>query len=408
MDHDILLDLVAELGHNLAMAGAETFRIEDSINRILNAYGIESEVFAIPNCLTISIRTPDGESKTRIKRIGYHGNDLDSVEKYNSLSRRICAEKPAPTEAFQWLKQTNASKILYRLPMYLLGHFLGAAGFSVFFGGTLIDALCSGICGIFVGLTDRFLDKFKTNQFFRTIACAFIMAFIAYLTGILGIATNSDTVIIGTLMILVPGLIFTNAMRDIIFGDTNSGINRIVQVFLIAAGIALGTGVAWNLCNNLWDIPVGAPPVPYGYLIQCIASIVGCLGFCILFNIHGPFALLCVLGGTTSWASFCLTSFLGGSELICYFFATLVAASYSEIMARIRKCPAITYLVVSIFPLIPGAGIYYATNFLVTGEMTRFAQKGTQTIAIAGVIAVGILMISTIVRLWNEWKFNRH
>ncbi|MBQ5608397.1 MAG: threonine/serine exporter family protein, partial [Oscillospiraceae bacterium] len=60
MDYDILLDLVAELGYNLAMAGAETFRIEDSINRILSAYGIESEVFAIPNCMTVSIRTADG------------------------------------------------------------------------------------------------------------------------------------------------------------------------------------------------------------------------------------------------------------------------------------------------------------------------------------------------------------
>lgn len=407
MNYDVLLDLVAELGYNLAMAGAETFRIEDSINRILGAYGIESEVFAIPNCMTISIRTGNGESKTRIKRIGYHGNDLDSVEKYNSLSRRICTEKPAPDVAMQWLNQTNHSTVRYKLPAYLLGHFLGAAGFSVFFGGTLIDAFCSGICGVLVGLTDRFLDKFKANQFFRTIACAFIMAFVAYLTGIGGIANNADTVIIGTLMILVPGLIFTNAMRDIIFGDTNSGINRIVQVLLIAAGIALGTGVAWSLCNNIWGIPAGIPPVSYGYSIQCIASIVGCLGFCFLFNIHGPGGLLCVLGGALTWATYCLATHLGGNELICYFFATLVAASYSEIMARIRKYPAISYLVVSIFPLIPGAGIYYATNYLVLGEMSKFAEKGTQTIAIAGVIAVGVLMISTIVRIWTEWKLHR-
>ena len=89
---------------------------------------------------------------------------------------------------------------------------------------------------------------------------------------------------------------------------------------------------------------------------------------------------------------------------MCYFISTLVAASYSEIMARIRKSPAISYLVVSIFPLIPGAGIYYTTNQLVQGNMESFAAKGTNTIAITGCIAVGILMISTSVRLWNEWK----
>jgi len=407
MDYDILLDVVAALGYNLAMAGAETFRIEDSINRILGAYGIESEVFAIPNSMTISIRTAEGVSKTRMKRIGYHGNDLDSVEKFNSLSRRICAEKPTPEVAMLWLKETDSSKIRYKLPLFLLGHFLGGAGFSVFFGGSLLDAFFAGICGILVGLTDRFLDKFKTNQFFRTIACAFIMALVAYLTGVLNLADNADTVIIGALMLLVPGLIFTNAMRDIIFGDTNSGINRIVQVLLIAAGIALGTGVAWGLCNTLWGIPVSGTPKMYNHLIQCLASFVGCFGFCFLFNIHGPGTLLCALGGAITWAAYGLASHFGANELLCYFFATLVAASYAEIMARIRKYPAISYLVVSIFPLIPGAGVYYATNYLVLGEMSKFADKGTQSIAIAGVIAVGILMVSTTVRLWNEWKLHK-
>jgi uncharacterized membrane protein YjjB (DUF3815 family) len=89
---------------------------------------------------------------------------------------------------------------------------------------------------------------------------------------------------------------------------------------------------------------------------------------------------------------------------MCYFFASIAAAAYSEIMARIRKFPAISYLVISIFPLIPGASIYYTTNYLVLGDMARFAERGTHTIAIAGVIAVGILLVSTVVRLWSEWK----
>ena len=61
MDYDILLDLVTELGYNLAMSGAETFRVEESINRILSSYGIESEVFAMmytkPPVLTMVLPT---------------------------------------------------------------------------------------------------------------------------------------------------------------------------------------------------------------------------------------------------------------------------------------------------------------------------------------------------------------
>lgn len=404
MEQDILLDLATEIGYKLAMSGAETFRVEESINRILAAYGFESEVFAITNCMTISIRTPDGKSTTRIKRIGFHGNDLDSVERYSNLSRRICFEKPSPDVALAWLNEVNHTNRSYRLPMRLLGHFLGAAGFAVFFGGSTMDAICGGICGILVGISDYFFGKFGTNTFFKTIVSAFVMTVVAHLTRLIGLADNTDAVIIGALMILVPGLLFTNAMRDIIFGDTNSGINRIVQVLLIAAAIALGTGAAWNLTNALGEIKVAPPAIPYGWFTQCLAAGIGCIGFSVIFNIHGPGMLLCVLGGIISWAVYCLSAALGCSETMCYFISAVAAAVYSEAMARIRKYPAFSYLVVSIFPLIPGSGIYYTTNHLVLGNMSGFADRGTLTIAIAGSIAVGILIVSSLVRLWNEWK----
>ena len=59
MDYNTLLDIATDLGYELAMSGAETFRVEETINRVLAAYGVESEVFAIPNCMTISIKTSD-------------------------------------------------------------------------------------------------------------------------------------------------------------------------------------------------------------------------------------------------------------------------------------------------------------------------------------------------------------
>ncbi len=407
MDYQQLLDFAAELGYKLAMNGAETFRVEDSINRILSAYGVKSEAFAIPNCLTVSIRTPDGESLTRLRRIGFHGNDLDSLERFSNLSRKICAQVPAPDVAMEWLQKTTRSCITYSLPFYLVGNFLCAFGFAIFFGGILVDSLIAGLCGVLVGLTNYALNTLKVNPFFSTIASAFIMAFAAYAIGLTGIANSTDAAIIGTLMLLVPGLIFTNAMRDIIFGDTNSGINRIVQVFMIAAAIALGTGVAWNLFHSVWRIPYSADALDHTFVIQCLCAFVGCYGISIVFNIHGPGGLLCALGGTLSWACYLLSIRLWNNEALSYFLSALVAAGYSEIMARVRKCPAIAYLVIAIFPLIPGAGIYYTTNFLVLGDMAGFSAKGFQTIIAAGSIAIGLLSVSTIARLATVWREKR-
>ena len=76
-------------------------------------------------------------------------------------------------------------------------------------------------------------------------------------------------------------------------------------------------------------------------------------------------------------------------------------------MARIRKYPAISYLLVSAFPLIPGAGVYYTMNFAVRGEMDMFAYRGMNTAAIAGIMAVGILLGATVFRMYAQWKSRR-
>ena len=186
MDYHILLDLVTDLGYELAMCGAETFRVEESINLILSAYGIQSEAFAIPNCLHVSIVTELGVPMTRMRRIGHHGNDLDAVERYSALSRRICAEIPAPEIAQQWLRDVDRSRIHYSQAANYFAHFIGSMGFAILFGGSFIDSICAGICGLIVGFVDHFTGKLKANQFFRTIIASFLLALPAYGMGALG------------------------------------------------------------------------------------------------------------------------------------------------------------------------------------------------------------------------------
>ena len=404
MDYYTLLDTTVELGYELAMAGAETYRVEESVSRVLQTYGIEAEVFAIPNNLTVSIETPEGKPMTRMRRIGHHGNDLDAVDKFSALSRAICNRKPDPGQTREWLNYLKNHKASYSPAMNAIGNFLGAGGFGLFFGGTWADAFWAGICGILVGVISRFLEGIKANQFFKTIAASFCMALVAYAIDALGFTAHADSVIIGTLMILVPGLLFTNAMRDIIYGDTNSGVNRIVQVFLVAAALALGTAAAWRTAAALWGVPADKYVIQYGFWMQNFACLIGCIGFAILFNIHGLDVWICALGGALTWSVYLIVMELGGSDIGANFWASLFAGFFSEFMARTRKKPALTYLVVSIFPLLPGAGVYYTMNYAVRGNMDLFASKGMHTAGIAGIMAVGILLASTSMRLIQVWK----
>ena len=401
MDYYLLTDLAATMGYHLAMSGAETFRVEDTIHRILRAYGVECEVFAIPNCVSVSLEAANGKPLMIMKRIGFHGNDLEALEKLNALSRRICAERPDVDEAMAWLEETMQACRSYSTGVFYLGSVLVGLGFCLVFGGTLLDCLWAGAMGLIIGLITRFMDKQEANPFFSTLLAACCMALPAYIAAGLGLMDSPDAAIIGALMILVPGLPITNSMRDIIYGDTNSGIIRVVQVILTALAIALGTAAAWHLTTGVYGL-TGSTTVSWHPLAQAIAVFVGCCGFCILFNVHGRGCVLCIIGGVATWMLYLLWGALGCDIYAANLFAALFAALYAEVMARVRKCPSMPYLVITILPLLPGAGVYYTMSLGLEGNMMDAVAKGLETIGVAGALAVGILLVSSVFRILNR------
>ena len=200
-------------------------------------------------------------------------------------------------------------------------------------------------------------------------------------------------------MILVPGLLITTSMRDIIYGDTNSGINRIVQVLLSAFAIALGTAAAWRVTSGVYGLTVASGSASYPAWAQAVMIFVACTGFFILFNVHDWGSILCALGGVFTWMTYLLCRDLGMSIYSMNFFAAVVSALYSELMARSRKYPVTSYLVISLLPLVPGAGIYYTMSLGLGGDVQTAVHKGLETAGVAGSIAVAILLVSTIFRL---------
>ena len=97
MDYEKLLNLAAELGYQLMFSGAEIYRVEESMHRLLEAYGLERpEIFAIPNCVIVSAVTPKGHLLTRMRRVPGHGTDIELLERCNALCRQLCAQTPPP------------------------------------------------------------------------------------------------------------------------------------------------------------------------------------------------------------------------------------------------------------------------------------------------------------------------
>ena len=252
LDYNKLLCLVSEMGYRLMESGAEIYRVEESIRRLLLAYGaVQGEVFAIPNCIIVSLTSPQGQPLTQIRRMPNHGTDIYLLEKYNDLCRRLCREAPPFDEALAQMEAIAWSHQVYSLPVQLGAHFVGCGMFSLFYGGTLLDGLCGGVCGMVICLCLRFMSRLGANLFFKTIAGGALSALAAIVLVALGAGQNLDRIIIGALMVLVPGIAMTNAMRDIMAGDMVAGISKAAEALLIGAAIALGTALPLGLARML-------------------------------------------------------------------------------------------------------------------------------------------------------------
>ena len=248
LDYNKLLDVVSEMGYRLMESGAEIYRVEESIHRLLEAYGVpRGEVFAIPNCIIVSLTSPEGRPLTQIRRMPNHGTDIYLLEKYNGLCRRLCRDRPPFDQALAQMEAISRAHVVYTLPARLAAHFLGCGMFSLFYGGTLRDGVCGGLCGVVVGLCSALMGRFGANLFFRTVAGGAASALTAVVLTALGLGEHRDVIIIGALMALVPGIAITNAMRDIMAGDMVAGISKGAEALLIGAAIALGTALALGL-----------------------------------------------------------------------------------------------------------------------------------------------------------------
>ena len=248
LDYNKLLRLVSELGYRLMESGAEIYRVEESIHRLIRAYGVEEgEVFAIPNCIIISLTSPQGEPLTQIRRMPAHGTDIYLLEKYNGLCRELCSQTPPFDEALERLERIRRDRLVYTPWVELLAYFLGCGMFTMFYGGTPMDGLCGGLCGVVIGLCLTLTVRLGANLFFRTTAGAAAGGLVAVALIALGLGHNQDLIIIGALMALVPGIAITNAMRDIMAGDMVAGISKGAEALLIGVAMALGTALALGL-----------------------------------------------------------------------------------------------------------------------------------------------------------------
>ncbi len=421
------LQLATEAGHILLENGAEISRVEDTMSRIASTYGVEDESFFVLSNGIIAT----GQHYARAEFIPIKGTQLAKVVEVNQLSRDVTAGecgnalkresvsqtngltdsqvntfKPMPVETLRQRIQairTMPGKVWWEMT---LGIALGVSSFSILFGGSLVDALATLVAGVLLGLFMTFVSP-HLSRLVGNVAGGLVGGILCILLyrlamGIEGLPQlHLANMIIGTIIALVPGVPFTNGMRDLANEDYIAGTTRLTDAFLVFLCIALGVALAFIVDGVVTGgiVQLGAPvkdPVAAHWVIQLVAAFVGTVGFSALFGAPRRFYLYCGLAGMAGWAVYLLVA-MSHSVVGAAFFAALAVAAISHIMAKICRCPVTVFLICGIIPLVPGGGIFWTAYYIVTEQLRMAAATGFVALKVTIAIAGGIILASGII-----------
>ncbi|QNL44473.1 threonine/serine exporter family protein [Oscillibacter hominis] len=248
-----LLNFCCEMGKQLIRNGAEIYRVEESADRMLDAYGYrDTEVFAIPSCIIINIQGSE-RNHTKSVRIRSSSNNLDQLDRLNALCRRVCEKKPAVEDAMEELKRIVGAPPYSQLISYLAYGFV-ATCFTLFWGGTALDALAAFPCGLVVKVIVGYMSKVNANVFFTNVTASVFLALIPLALFYLGCPLHTDKIIIGSIMLLVPGIAITNVMRDVLSGDFLTALTKFAEVMIVAMAIAIGIAIPVGIGRMLFGV----------------------------------------------------------------------------------------------------------------------------------------------------------
>ena len=249
MDLNKLLNISTLAGKIMLESGAETYRVEETIVRIGLSFGVDdAESFVTPTGIITSL-TKDSTTVTLVRRITSRGVYLNKIDLINNLSRQVQAQSMTIDELNTELINISQSD-RYSAALTLFSSCAAAGCFALMFGGNIKDFFAAFIIGACIKIVSTICQKLDINSFFINSLGGGLCAILAIILMKLNICANLDKTIIGSIMLLVPGLTITNAIRDTIAGDLLSGITKAAEAFLVAISIAVGTGAILSLFLN--------------------------------------------------------------------------------------------------------------------------------------------------------------
>lgn len=398
-----VLEVASEAGHILLENGAEISRVEDTMERISSHYGVHTGHFFV---LSNGIFTTSSSNKyANVEFIPIRGIQLSKVVEVNRLSYRIAAGKVSLPQA---RAELDAIRDEPMKPAWeqIVGSAFGAAGFCAVFGGGFMDCAAAFVVGTLLYLFLLFVSSRYLSKIVGGICNSLVATLLCLASYRLGFGSSLSNIIIGAIMPLIPGVPFVNGVRDLADSDYIAGTTRLTDAMLGFFCIALGVGTSFVLDGSIFQgmielkgVTVNDETAGLGW--QTLAAFIGTFAFAILFGVPRQQYATCGIIGAIGWAAFLIMTRAGiAGTMVSITFSTVLICLMSRIVAVWDKCPSTVYLLCGIFPLVPGAGIFWFTYYLVAEKFRLSMTTGFNAGMAAIAIVLGIILAMEFPQRW--------
>lgn len=239
-----ILKLAISIGETLLKSGGEIYRVQETVERVLEAYGLEDcHVFVVSNAIFATVHEGQEDRGSMVRNVPLGSMDLRKIQELNQLSREICAHTCTLEEAQERLEQCQKRSGTRWWKKRLAGA-VGCAAFCYLYGGKWPEALLAFPLGMLLGLFQQATSGGKVSKFIVNIIGSALVTAASFGLAALGLPVMPDKIVIGTIMLLVPGVVLTTSIRELFNGDYLSGCIHLADALMTAACIAVGVGGA--------------------------------------------------------------------------------------------------------------------------------------------------------------------
>ena len=387
------MEVATEAGHILLENGAEISRVEETMERISSHYGVDSRNFFVLSNGIFST----GRRFANVEFIPFKGTQLDKVVEVSQLSRDIERNLYTLPEAHARLRAIRA---MAPKPFWeqVMASAVGSGCFCIIFGGSLMDSLMAFFAGLLLYVFVLAVTAPRMSKLFGNISGGALATLFCLLAYRCGLGDNLSNMIIGSVIPLIPGVPFTNGIRDIANEDYLAGTTRLLDALLVFLCIAIGVSLVFiidsRFTGQVIDLPgMGVDTITGSVPIQLAAALLGTSAFAVLFGVPRRFYLYCGLCGMAGWIAYLpLVRWCGFSTVEASCLATVVVAICARACAVWRKCAMTVFLICGIFPLVPGAGIYWTSYYLVSSQSHAACHSGFTALKVTVAIILGIVV----------------